>query len=258
MKEENKAQGFIVLFRSLLDWEWYQDANTMRVFIHCLLRANHEDKKWRGIIIPRGSFVGSIPSLSAELGISERGIRTALSHLKSTGEVTGKSTNKFTIYKVENYDSYQSVDRQNGRQRTGKRQADDRQPTTNNNDNNENKGTNKTPIVPFDPFSIVSQSYTNPQVLEAWKGFIDMRSKLKGGKIASEHQLKLLMNALEKNARTDAERIDVINQSIMNGWKGLFPLKEKKNAANCTGYQNGDVSGAYDGYIPWDDYRGNV
>lgn len=258
MKEENKAQGFIVLFRSLLDWEWYQDANTMRVFIHCLLRANHQPKKWKGIVIPRGSFVGSIATLSTELNVSEKAIRTAIDHLKKTGELATKSTNKFTLYTVNNYDSYQDYGKQNGTLTASKGQASGKQRATNNNDNNENKGTNKTPIVPFDPFSIVSQSYTNPQVLEAWKGFIDMRSKLKGGKIASEHQLKLLMNALEKNARTDAERIDVINQSIMNGWKGLFPLKEKKNAANCTGYQNGDVSGAYDGYIPWDDYRGNV
>ena len=39
-------------------------------FIHCLLKANYEEKKWQGIIIPRGGFITSIGHLAIELGFS--------------------------------------------------------------------------------------------------------------------------------------------------------------------------------------------
>lgn len=257
MEEENCSLGYIKLFRSLLDWEWFDDSKTLHVFVYCLLRAGYKDATWKGINLKPGEFIGSRAQIAEKTRLTDSEVKTALMHLEKTGEIARKKAGKFTIYKVKNYSYYQqSADISTEKRRQNADISTEKPPKDKKERSKEVKNT--TPMVPFDPFSIVSQSYSNPQVLEAWKGFIDMRSKLKGGKIASEHQLKLLMNALEKNARTDAERIDVINQSIMNGWKGLFPLKEKKNAANCTGYQNGDVSGAYDGYIPWDDYRGNV
>ena len=253
MKEENKSLGFVSLYRSLLDWEWYQDGNTTRVFIHCLLKANHQPKKWRGITVETGTFISSRGAIAAELGLSDKEVRTALRHLSETGEVASKSTNKYTIYKVENWDLYQSK----GQQRASKGPAKGQQRATNNNDNNDNNENNKRSKA-FDPMQIVQESYSDRQILDAWAAFFEMRSGLKGGAVKSEHQTKLLMNSLEKYARTDAERIDVLNQSIMNNWKGLFPLKENRNGSNRTGYQNGDVSGAYDDYIPWDDYHGNV
>lgn len=51
--------GYIKIWRSLLDWEWYDDANTLRVFLHLLLTANHEDGEWHGMIIRRGQVVTS-------------------------------------------------------------------------------------------------------------------------------------------------------------------------------------------------------
>ena len=92
----------------MVDWEWYKNANCSRLFIHCLLKANYEDKKWQGIIIPKGSFVTSIKQLSSELGISEQQIRTALKKLKSTNEITCTSTNKYTMICVVNYGRYQT------------------------------------------------------------------------------------------------------------------------------------------------------
>lgn len=39
--------GWIKLHRKLINWEWYQDTNVKVVFLHLLLIANHEDKKWQ-------------------------------------------------------------------------------------------------------------------------------------------------------------------------------------------------------------------
>jgi hypothetical protein len=132
VNEENLKSGYVYLFRSFLDWEWYTDANTVRLFLHCLIKANYKDKKWHGITIKRGEFVTSYATLSAETCISIRGIRTALKHLESTGEVTCTKSNKYTIVKVNNYDCYQRSDTQSDNQVTSNRHATDMQPTTTN------------------------------------------------------------------------------------------------------------------------------
>ena len=85
-------EGFILLHRRLLGWEWYGDGNTMRVFIHLLLKANFEPKKWRGVTVGRGQCATSLAEIAGELGLSERNVRTAIKHLKSTGEVTHEVT----------------------------------------------------------------------------------------------------------------------------------------------------------------------
>lgn len=133
-----KENGFITLHRKLLSWQWYQDVNTKTLFIHCLLRANHTKAKWQLIDIDRGQFITSLKSLSVETGLSERQVRTALSKLIKTNELTNKSTNKYRIITVLKYNNYQTVDKQDVKQKTIKRQTDDKPPTTDNNDNNKN------------------------------------------------------------------------------------------------------------------------
>ncbi len=83
-----------------------------------------------GEIIPRGSFVTSLDSLAKELGLSVQEIRTALKHLISTGELTSKSTNKYRIITVVNYEMYQQVNKQPNSPLTGNQQATNNQLTT--------------------------------------------------------------------------------------------------------------------------------
>ena len=102
---------YIKVFRKLLNWEWYTDVNTKTLFLHCLLKANWKDGAWRGHTIKRGQFITSLPSLSKETGLSIREVRTALNHLKSTGEVTDKIYSKFRIITVKNWNRYQAIDK---------------------------------------------------------------------------------------------------------------------------------------------------
>ena len=151
-----KTGGFITLHRQILDWEWYQNTNTFRLFVHCLLMANFTDGRFEGKEIKRGQFVTSIPSLSSQTMLSAQQVRTALDHLKSTGEITDKSYAKYRIITVVKYDEYQNDNRQSGvqitanqqannSQSTGYQQAINRQVTGNqqqyNNNNNNNKET---------------------------------------------------------------------------------------------------------------------
>ena len=106
----NFDNGYIKLFRKILDWEWYSDINTRIVFFHCLLKANWKDKKWKGVEVKRGAFVSSLRHLSREIGISERSLRTALAHLEVTQEVTQCSYPKYSVFTVVHYDEYQATD----------------------------------------------------------------------------------------------------------------------------------------------------
>ena len=121
--------GYIKLHRKLTKWEWYHNANTFRVFIHLLLTANYERRNFEGRTIERGQRVTSISKLSQELKVSVQSIRTALDHLKSTGELTIKTTPKYTIITINNYISYQQLTNEltNDQQTTNKQLTNDQQ-----------------------------------------------------------------------------------------------------------------------------------
>ena len=108
------GMGHIKLDRKILEWEWYTDANTCRLFIHLLLRANWKDGRFQGVKIPRGSLASSYSSLSDETGLSIKSVRTSLNHLKSTGEVAVERYPKFSVFTVNNYCLYQSDGTVNG------------------------------------------------------------------------------------------------------------------------------------------------
>lgn len=99
--------GFIKLHRKILDWEWYGDPYTKLVFLHLLLTANYKETKYRGVTIEPGQTVIGRKALADTLGISERNVRTALNHLKSTNEIAIRTTNKFSVVTVVNWELYQ-------------------------------------------------------------------------------------------------------------------------------------------------------
>lgn len=151
--------NYIKLSRGLLEWEWYADINTTRLFIHMLLKANWKDGNFKGTTVPRGSFVSSIGKLSSETGLTEREIRTAISHLKTTGEVTSKTTNRFTVFTVVKYDLYQTNDKQNVSQEPVKRQPNDILTTTIEEKKEGKKGRNTPPVSPVERFADFAAAY---------------------------------------------------------------------------------------------------
>lgn len=123
-------EGYIKLNRKIINWEWYTDQNTFGVFLHCLLKANWKDGRFRGIEVPRGSFITSLPKLSEELKMSIQSVRTAINHLKSTGEITVTIYPHFRMITVNKYSEYQCDNRLDNSQLTGNQQATNRQLTT--------------------------------------------------------------------------------------------------------------------------------
>lgn len=131
--------GYIKLYRSIIDWEWFQDSNTYRLFTYLLMLANTEDKRWQGIDIKRGELVTSSESLAQALNLGREQVRNALKKLERS-EITSKPTNKYTLICINNYDIYQAreedgeaegLENQPANQPTDNQQTTNNQPTTN-------------------------------------------------------------------------------------------------------------------------------
>ena len=143
--------GFIKLHRKMLNWEWQSDPNTFSVFMHLLLMARFEEGSWKGIHLDPGQLIAGRKALSQIIGISEQSIRTCLDRLKSTNEITIKSTNKFSIITIVNWAKYQpngdlltskSTSRRANDQPAANQQLTSNQPQRKNdeNENNVKKG----------------------------------------------------------------------------------------------------------------------
>ena len=129
----SSLNGFIKLHRKLVAWGWYQDYVVKDVFLHLLLTANFRDTQWMGITLKKGQLVTSYKHLSEDLAFSVRQVRTAIDKLKSTGEITTQSTNRFTLITVVNWEEYQLFEEkatnEETNNQTNERQSSDKQAT---------------------------------------------------------------------------------------------------------------------------------
>jgi len=223
-------EGWIKLHRKFLNWEWYDDANTCRLFIHLLLKANHRPKKWHGVIIDRGQVLTGRKQLAKELKITERAVRTSLKHLISTNEVTIKTTNKYSIITINNYSTYQSLeketdqqnDQQNDQQVTSNRPTSDQQVTTNKNDKNVKNEKNNIMSPKSNDFDVKAS-----EILFRWNEFANEYG-LAQVKILTQQRKKHLRQRL-KEKEFDFETIlsrikesDFLLGLNKSGWKVSF------------------------------------
>ncbi len=114
--------GYLILYRSFLTWEWYSTPVVKDVFLHCLFKANYKDQNWKGQIIKKGQFVTSLDHMSKELGLSVQQIRTSLTKLEKTQNITRTSTSRNTIITVVNWHKYHKLQQTNNKQITNKQQ----------------------------------------------------------------------------------------------------------------------------------------
>jgi hypothetical protein len=128
--------GWIKLHRQILEWEWYDDINCFRLFTHLLLKANHKEKRYKGLLIKVGQVVTSRDLLAEETGLSSQQVRTALTKLKSTNEITSVTSSQGTIIQIVSYEKYQVVTNEP----TEEQPTSNQRPTTNKNDKKEDKG----------------------------------------------------------------------------------------------------------------------
>ena len=199
--------SWIKLFRRFKEWEWYDDINTKTLYIHLLLSVNYEEKNWRGKKIKRGQLITSIGNLANDCGLTIQQTRNSLKKLKSTGEITIKTTNKNTLVTISKYSIYQDSDlkknKQSNKQTTNKQQADSK-PTS--------KTTNKKNLETIEKYNtreneeIKKNKQNNKQ--------ITIKEQTKNNQRTTTKEYKNIRNIERKKEKENLQNRDTYNQLI--------------------------------------------
>ena len=189
--------GYIRIHRKLEKWEWYTDSKMVHLFLHLLLRANHEDGKWQGYEIKRGQLITGLFALKASTGISTQSLRTCLERLKSTNEITIKTTNKFSLITILHYNDYQAKYNQltikSTSQLTNEQQTTNKQLTTNKNEKNEKNEKN---YIAFEQ-----------AIFEKWNSFVKTYPILSAVREITDSRRLKIKKRFEKKSFQDFDSI---------------------------------------------------
>lgn len=179
---------------------------------------------------------------------SEQQIKRALHHLKEKNVLISGNYNKNSYDRTLWYtfsDEYQSIIQNktiDGSNSTDGKVDIDQPIPDNKPDNKPDNNTPHTPQGGKPRKAKLDLSITElTEILDAYEGsnelkqtlldFIEERKKKR--KPVSANALKLLLKKLDTLASQEKEKIEIVEQSIMNGWQGIFPLdKRKKSPAN--------------------------
>jgi len=110
-------QGYIRLWRKSLDAGWIKNHKLWAFWSYCLMKASW--KEYDAIVglqrvhLMPGQFIFGRKKATEETGLTEREIRTIIDFLKKCGNVTIKTTNKFSIITIVNWPIYQGGETEN-------------------------------------------------------------------------------------------------------------------------------------------------
>jgi len=136
-ESEQMQRGYIKVWRKTIDSGWLQNHKLCSFWLWCLLKASHKEYDLivgcQKVHLMPGDFVFGLNKASEELAMSIRSIRTILAFLKTSQNLTIKTTNKFSVISIVNWDIYQQTettnDNQNDKPPTSYRQATDNKQT---------------------------------------------------------------------------------------------------------------------------------
>lgn len=243
--------GWIKLHRKITENLIWEDKpfSKGQAWIDLILMANHNPAKLiygNSIIeLDRGQFHTSEPTLMRRWGWSKKKVRAYFLLLKKLEMATAQGNTKGTTVTIENYELYQSmgteqdtdednlkVPRRNrkgtaeGKQTRTKEEQEEKEPK-------EEK--NKYRDLPV-------------ELQKALNDFIEMRTKIK--KPITDSGIEKVLQKLEKLSKGDTEiKVKILDESVMGGWQGVFPLKEEKNENKRASAGNEKPTSADDGKI---------
>lgn len=225
--------SYIKLNRGITEWEWFTDDNMLKLWIYLLVNAQYQDGRFKGIDVKRGQVIVGRKKLAERLGMTEQRVRNCLNRLKSTNEITIKTTNKYSLITIVKYDIYQGESEENNQQnnqqanqqQTNNKPTKNQQRTTVKEIKKDKKLRNKEVISNKD----TEVFDTSPEFNKALKDFEEMRKRIK--KPLTDRAKELILEKLEQLAPGDEQKqIKILDQSVMNSWQGVFELKEKKGS----------------------------
>lgn len=220
--------SYIKLDRKTLDWEWFTDPTTAHLWVYLLLKANHKRKTWQGVVIDEGCLVSSEAKMVLETGLSRQQVRTALKKLVTTKEITKVSTKTYTLIKVNKWAKYQLSASDINQDDNQEIDQEDNQEITHSVTSGATSGVTTTKEYK-NTRSKEKEIYKenldcSPEFAKALKDFEEMRKKIH--KPLTERAKQMILEKLSELAVDEETQIAILNQSTMNSWLGVFPLKQ--------------------------------
>lgn len=215
----NEKNGWVKLHRKMLDNPIImKDAEHLAVWMYLLLNATHAEYpalfKGKKIMLQPGQLITGRKSIASTLCVNESKVRRILDLFESDQQIDRQRSNQNTLISLKNWEKYQLCDQQIDQQMTNERPTDDQRPTTNKKNKNVKNVKNEIKYSDI------------PELNEAILEFIKFRKSIK--KPMTDNAVKLMLGKLNKMTSNVGEQIEILNQSILGGWTGIYPLKQTK------------------------------
>jgi hypothetical protein len=132
-------RGYIKVWRKIADAGWLKNHKLCAFWLWCLLKGSHKEYELivgcQTVHLLPGEFVFGLKAASKDLKMGIQSIRTLLDFLKTSQNLTIKTTNKFSIITIINWNTYQAEENESNTQSN--------KPLTNNQQTTNNKQTLK-------------------------------------------------------------------------------------------------------------------
>ncbi len=222
--------GWIKLHRKIIDSAVFENPKILKLWIWCLCKASHKGYESmvgnQIVVLQEGQFIFGRKKASSELKIKESMVYKYIKLLEKLEMINIKSNNKFSIITIEKWAFYQF---DNDEEQQQKEQQRNNKGTTKEQQRNTNKNVKNVKNVKEIIYSDV------PELNEAIIAFIEYRKTIK--KPMSDRAITLLLGKLNKMSNSVQEQIEILNQSILNGWQGIFPLKNDSGSGKKSSFQ---------------------
>ena len=220
-------RGYIKLWRKIEDnWLWKvpRKFSKLEAWIDIIMQVqwNPEPEevviKNKVLTCNRGESLKSLETWAKRWNWDKSATRRFFNLLKKTGQIDTQSDTITTRLKVINYDTYCPLRHADDTELNSERNASETQVTPDNKDNKDNKvkKDKNTPVV-----------FPDWLDKELWKEYKKYRGN--GKSKLTPYAEQLAIKKLEKLKNAGDDPSDVIKQSMICGWAGLFPIKSQSN-----------------------------
>jgi hypothetical protein len=137
--------GYIKLYRKLLENAIFQNEKLLKVFIWCLLKASHKEHEQlvglQKIILQPGQFIYGRLKAAEELRLKESTVNKYMTWLKNDEIINIKSSNKYSLVSIEKWELYQIEESESNSKNDNKGTTKEQQSNTNKNVKNDKNKT---------------------------------------------------------------------------------------------------------------------
>lgn len=112
-QQEAAGMGFVSIHRQFMDSRLYKDSQAVHLWVHLILKANHEDAVVNTdvgpVTVERGQMITGRPTLVSETFIPDNKVKSLLRSFEAKGMITVTSMQKkFSLITIVKYDYFQA------------------------------------------------------------------------------------------------------------------------------------------------------